>query len=65
MWSDESTNHEPCVLRAKEEHDHPDFYQCKAQKPASVIMWGCVRAHGMGNLHISEGSVNAERYVDT
>uniref|UniRef100_A0AAR2IMB0 Tc1-like transposase DDE domain-containing protein n=1 Tax=Pygocentrus nattereri TaxID=42514 RepID=A0AAR2IMB0_PYGNA len=33
------------------------------QKPASLMVWGCVSAHGMGNLHICEGTINAERYI--
>uniref|UniRef100_A0AAR2J834 Transposase Tc1-like domain-containing protein n=1 Tax=Pygocentrus nattereri TaxID=42514 RepID=A0AAR2J834_PYGNA len=68
LWSDESTfqigfgNHGRCVLRAKEEKDCLD-YQRKVQKPASLMVWGCVSAHGMGNLHICEGTINAERYI--
>ena len=27
------------------------------------MVWGCVSAHGMGNLHICEGTINAERYI--
>ena len=69
LWSDESTfqtvfgNHGRRVLRAKGEKNHPDCYQCKVQKPAFVMVWGCVSAHGMGNLHICEGTINAERYT--
>uniref|UniRef100_A0AAR2L1I4 Transposase Tc1-like domain-containing protein n=1 Tax=Pygocentrus nattereri TaxID=42514 RepID=A0AAR2L1I4_PYGNA len=69
LWSDESTfqivfgNHGHCVLRAKEGKDCPDCYQHKVQKPASLMVWGCVSAHGMGNLHICEGTINAERYI--
>ena len=70
LWSDESTfqtvfgNRVCCVLRAKEEKDHPHCYQCKVQKPASVVVRGCVSAHGiMGNLHISEGTISAEKYI--
>jgi len=59
LWSDESTflivfgNPGRRVLRAKEEKDHPDCYQRKVQKPASVMVWGGVSAHasicdGMG-----------------
>ena len=68
LWSDKSTfqivfgNHNR-VLRAKEEKDHPHCYQCKVQKPASVMVWGCVSAHGTGNLHICEGTIKAERYT--
>ena len=35
----------------------------KVQKSASVVLWGCVSTHGMGNLHICEGSINAGRYI--
>uniref|UniRef100_A0A8C9ZKA5 Uncharacterized protein n=1 Tax=Sander lucioperca TaxID=283035 RepID=A0A8C9ZKA5_SANLU len=56
-------NHGHNVLRAKEEKDHPDCFQCKFQKPASVMVWGGVSAHGKGNLHIREGTINAERYI--
>ena len=28
------------ILRAKNEKDHPDCYQQKVQKPASVMVWG-------------------------
>ena len=27
------------------------------------MVWGCVSASGMGNLHICEGTINAERYI--
>uniref|UniRef100_A0AAR2KFA0 Tc1-like transposase DDE domain-containing protein n=1 Tax=Pygocentrus nattereri TaxID=42514 RepID=A0AAR2KFA0_PYGNA len=69
LWSDESTfhivfgNHGRRVLWAKKEKDCPDCFQCKVQKPASLMVWGCVSAHGMGNLHICEGTINAERYI--
>ena len=69
LWSDESTFQivfGKCgrrVLRTKEEKDHPDCYGRKVQKPASVMVWGCVSASGMGNLHICEGTINAERYI--
>uniref|UniRef100_A0A3B4CCP3 Tc1-like transposase DDE domain-containing protein n=1 Tax=Pygocentrus nattereri TaxID=42514 RepID=A0A3B4CCP3_PYGNA len=33
------------------------------QIPASLMVWGCVSAHSMGNLHICEGTINAERYI--
>ena len=51
------------ILRAKDEKDHPDCYQRKVQKPASVMVWGCISAHGMGDLHICEGTIDAEAYV--
>ena len=69
LWSDESTfqlvfgKNGRRILRAKDENDHPDCYQWKVQKPASVMVWGCISAHGMGDLHICEGTIDAEAYV--
>ncbi len=48
LWSDESKfdilvgNHRCRVLRAKEEGDLPACYQRSVQKPASLMVWGCV-----------------------
>ena len=69
LWSDESTSqlvfgkngHQ--ILRAKGEKDHPDCSQRKVQKPASVMVWGCISAHDMGDLHICEGTIYADAYV--
>ena len=27
------------------------------------MVWGCISAQGMGNLHICEGTINAEKYI--
>ena len=51
------------ILRAKNEKDHPDCYQRKVQIPASVMVWGCISDHAMGDLHICEGTIDAETYV--
>ncbi len=69
LWSDESKfdilveNHGCCVLWAKEEGDLPACYQHSVQKPASLMVWGCISAYGMGSLHVLEGTMNAERYI--
>ncbi len=69
LWSDESKcdilveNHRQRVLRAKEEGDLPACYQRSAQKPASLMVWGCISAYGMGSLHVLEGTMDAERYI--
>ncbi len=58
LWSDESKfnilvgNHGRRVLRAKEEGDLPACYQRSVQKPASLMVWGCISAYGMGSLHV-------------
>ncbi len=51
------------VLWAKEEGDLPTCYQHSVQKPASLMVWGCISAYGMGSLHVLEGTMNAERYI--
>ncbi len=69
LWSDESEfdilvwNHGRHVLWAKEEGDLPACYQRSVQKPASLMVWGCICAYGMGSLHVLEGTMNAERYI--
>ncbi len=45
-------NHGRRVLRAKEEGDLPACYQRSVQKPASLMVWGCISAYGMGSLHV-------------
>ncbi len=69
LWSDESKfdslagNHARRVLRAKEEGDLPACYQRSVQKPASMMVWGCISVYGMGSLHVLEGTINAEKYI--
>ncbi len=69
LWSDESKfevlfgklgRH---VIRTKEDKDNPSCYQRSVQKPASLMVWGCMSVCGMGNLHIWKGTINAERYI--
>ncbi len=48
---------------AKEEGDLPACYQRLVQKPASLMVWGCINAYSMGSLHVLEGTMNAERYI--
>lgn len=69
LWSDESKfeilfgNHMRRILSAKEERRRLTCYQHTVRKPASMMVWGCISAHGMmANLHIHEGTINAERY---
>ncbi len=69
LWSDESKfevvfgklgRH---VIRTKEDKDNPSCYQRSVQKSASLMVWGCMSACGMGSLHIWKGTINAERYI--
>ncbi len=56
-------NHGRCVLWAKEEGDLSACYPRSVQKPASLMVWGCISVYGMGSLHVLEGTMNAERYI--
>ncbi len=51
------------VIRTIEDKDNPSCYQRSVQKPASLMVWGCMSACGMGSLHIWKGTINAERYI--
>uniref|UniRef100_A0AAY4BIP7 Tc1-like transposase DDE domain-containing protein n=1 Tax=Denticeps clupeoides TaxID=299321 RepID=A0AAY4BIP7_9TELE len=50
----------PIMLQDK---DNPSCYQCSVQKPASLMVWGCMSACGMGSLHVWKGIINAEKYI--
>ncbi len=69
LWSDKSKfdilvgNHRHGVLQAKEEGDLPACYQHLVQKPASLMVRGCISAYGMGSLHVLNSTMNAERYI--
>ncbi len=69
LWPDKSKfdilvgNHGRRVLRAKEEGDLPAHHQRSVQKPAFLMLWGCISAYVMGSLHVLEGTMNAERYI--
>ena len=53
-------NHGHRVLLAKA---HRACYQHTGQKPASVMVWGCISAHDKVDLHICEGTIDAEQYI--
>ena len=54
-WSDEST----FQLIFGEKRTLNFCYQWKVRKPASVMAWGCISDHSMGDLHICEGTIEA------
>uniref|UniRef100_A0A8C1J3L4 Tc1-like transposase DDE domain-containing protein n=1 Tax=Cyprinus carpio TaxID=7962 RepID=A0A8C1J3L4_CYPCA len=51
------------VIQTKEDKDNPSCYQHSVQKPASLMVWGCMGACGLGSLHIWRGTINAERSI--
>ncbi len=38
-------------------------YQRSVQKPASLMVWGCISAYVMDSLHVLKATMNAERYI--
>ena len=42
---------------------HPACQQHLAEKPASLMVWGCIPVYGSGNLHIQKGNINTEGYI--
>ncbi len=40
-----------------------DTELCEQPANASLMVWGCMSACGMGSLHIWKGTINAERYI--
>ncbi len=69
LWLDESKfdilvgYHGHRVLRAKEDGHLPACHQPSVQKPASLMVWGCIRACSMGRVHVLEGTMHAESYI--
>ncbi len=49
---------------SKKEGDRLACHQCSVQKPTSLMEWGCICAYGMGSLHVLEGTMNAERFIN-
>lgn len=45
-------------------HDKGEKDQRKVQKPAFMMVWGCISVHGMGDLHIDEGTIDMEPYIE-
>ncbi len=70
LWSNESKfdilvgNHVCRVLWVKEEGDFPACYPHSFQKPAPLMVWGCISAYGIDSLHVLEGTMNAEKYIN-
>ena len=36
----------------------------KSRSQGLVMVWGCVCALGKGNLHLCDGTINAEKYIE-
>ncbi len=51
------------LLEITDAGDLPACHQHSVQKPASLMVWGCIRAYSMDSFHVLEGTMNAERYI--
>lgn len=69
IWSEESRfelavgDARKRIIRKKCEGFHSDCLARKVKFPASVMVWGCMSASGVGSLYLIEGTVNAEKYI--
>ncbi len=56
-------NHRRRVLWAKVEGDLPACYQRSVQKPASLMVWGCISAYVMGSFACFGRHYESWRYI--
>ena len=52
------------VLLTKVEMNHQVCYQLTVQKPASLMVWGCISVYVVGSFHIWKGTINVEEYIE-
>ena len=52
------------VLRTIEDTDHPACCRRTVQQPASLMVRGHIRAHGLESFHIWKDSINAEENIE-
>lgn len=52
------------VIRKKNEAFHRDCLKRTVKFPASVMIWGCMSAKGVGKMCFIENTVNAARYIN-
>ncbi len=69
LWSDESKfevlfgNWDAMSSGLKRTRTTQVVISAQFRSPASLMVWGCMSACGMGSLHIWKGTINAERYI--
>lgn len=42
----------------------PDLIRPTTKFPISVMVWGCISMYGYGRLHICEGNMNSDKYIE-
>lgn len=67
LWSDEFTvqlvfeNHKHCCLLCQKGKGLSGLLPAVISIP-SLMLWGCISTHGMGNVQVYEGTINVESY---
>jgi hypothetical protein len=61
IFSNQSTGY---VRRFVEEEFKPECLNYSVKHAAKVMVWGYMAASGVGRLHIVQGTVNAEKYIN-
>lgn len=51
------------VRRMPHEAYSPQCLDLTVKHPLSVMVWGCFSWHGVGRLHVVEGNMNSEKYI--
>ncbi|GBM42563.1 hypothetical protein AVEN_183848-1, partial [Araneus ventricosus] len=51
------------VIRKKDEANDPSCYKRVVLKASSVMVWGCLAANGVDNVHFCTGTLNAPDYI--
>ena len=70
LFSDESTfcffgdQAHAHVRRFPGEEYKPECLNITVKHPLKIMVWGCMAAKGVGRLHIVEGIVNADKYIN-
>lgn len=52
------------VIRSKAEAFHKDCLKRTVKFPKGQMIWGCMSAHGLGQLVLINGTINASKYQD-
>lgn len=63
LWSDKSKFE---IIFGRHGHQTKDYlacYQCLVQKPATLMVRGCISSYGIVSLHTAKSSITAEGYI--
>ena len=68
IFSDESTFEvqlaQPRLIRKGPEPYSSRHTVQRVKQPQKVMVWGCMSSHGMGRIHIVEGTMKSQQYIE-